>query len=402
MAQTNGEIIREYSNRPRRYANIDGLFELHCGLWLLGMALVADAGRLAPLAWRPAFVVGVVAWGPVLWFSLRALRRRVTDRRTGYVQLRRHWPSKPHEYVLFWIAMFVYCGILSWLFQFFRSAAIVALCNAALYGLLSRLDRIWKWAILLAMAGGPLILARPGVNLFKQPSIDLPARGALDNRWRDHVFSLSPQLKDGERMTPQEIARRPLAYYNIDGVGELGLGLLFSGTTILEWLHPHLSMIYFGILLAIVHYGGKAIKERITYRRTGFVDYRKWETVWRPALLAAVMPPLLVLALLIAHRLHWKITTPAALYGLFFAAGYAWGVVIWRVPWKWVVAALMTAGSLAIAFLPEDLIVPVVGRSMLGPFQLTFLLCGTLLLISGGITFWYYLRHTHPPAQEAA
>jgi hypothetical protein len=179
MAQTDGEIIREYSNRPRRYANIDGLFELYCGLWMLAMAFLADAGRLAPKPLRAAVVMGMALCGPVLWFSLRALRRRVTDRRTGYVQLRRPWPSKPREYVLFWIGMFVYCMILSLLFQFFRSAGIVALCNAALYGWLSRLDRIWKWAILPAMAGGPLILARPGVNLFKQPLPFMFLVGAL-------------------------------------------------------------------------------------------------------------------------------------------------------------------------------------------------------------------------------
>jgi hypothetical protein len=75
--------------------------------------------------------------------------------------------------------MFVYCMILSAFFQFFQSAAIVALCNAAIYGLLSRLDRLWKWPILLAMAGGPLILARPGVNPLKQPMPCIFLLGAL-------------------------------------------------------------------------------------------------------------------------------------------------------------------------------------------------------------------------------
>jgi hypothetical protein len=75
--------------------------------------------------------------------------------------------------------MFGYTGIISFLFQFFHSAAIVALGNAALYGWLSRLDRIWKWAILLVMAGGPLILVRPGVDLFKQPLPWIFVLGAL-------------------------------------------------------------------------------------------------------------------------------------------------------------------------------------------------------------------------------
>jgi len=202
-------------------------------------------------------------------------------------------------------------------------------------------------------------------------------------------------------MTPREIARRPLLYNNIDGVGELGLGLLFSGCAMIWLFVPHLSMIYFAILIAIIHYGSKAIKERITYPRTGFVEYRRSQTVWIPAILGAVVSPLLLAAFVVAHRLHWKITTPAALYGLIFAAGYAWRLAL-TVRWKWAIAALMAGGSLTIAFLPADLITWAAGGSRPGPLLFIFLFCGTLLLISGGITFWFYLRHTHPPVLEAA
>jgi hypothetical protein len=160
-------------------------------------------------------------------------------------------------------------------------------------------------------------------------------------------------------------------------------------------------MIYFAILIAIIHFGSKAIKERITYPRTGFVEYRRLQTVWLPAILGAVVSPLLAAAIVVAHRLHWKITAPAALYGLILAAGYAWRLAL-TVRWKWAIALLMAVGSLTIAFLPADLITSVAGRSLLGPLLFIFLLCGTLLLISGGITFCFYLRHTHPPAQEAA
>lgn len=199
-------------------------------------------------------------------------------------------------------------------------------------------------------------------------------------------------------MTPQEIARRPLAYNNIDGVGELGLGLLFAGTAAIGLFVARGSMIYFAILIAIIHFGSKAIKERITNPRTGFVEYRNSRL---SAISGAVVSALLAAAIVVVHRLHWKITAPAALYGLILAAGYAWRLAL-TVRWKWAIAALMAVGSLTIAFLPADLITSVAGRSLLGPLLFVFLLCGTLLLSSGGITFWFYLRHTHPPAQEAA
>jgi hypothetical protein len=41
--------------------------------------------------------------------------------------------------------------------------------------------------------------------------------------------------------------------------------------------------IYAGLMSSIIHYGGKAIKQRITDPRTGFVEYRKR---WRPRVIA--------------------------------------------------------------------------------------------------------------------
>jgi hypothetical protein len=36
-----------------------------------------------------------------------------------------------------------------------------------------------------------------------------------------------------------------------------------------------------------------------------------------------------------------------------------------------------------------------------GAFLLTMMFYGTVLLVSGGFSFWLYLRHTEAPAQEA-
>jgi hypothetical protein len=67
-------------------------------------------------------------------------------------------------------------------------------------------------------------------------------------------------------------------------------------------------------------------------------------------------------------------------------------------------------GSLLIALLPEDLTAALSGGSSLpawfsassaGAFLLWLMLYGTLLLISGAISFWLYLRHTQAPVKEA-
>jgi hypothetical protein len=179
--QANQEIIREYADRPRRYVNAGGLLELYWGLWMLGMSLLAGASRLAPKSWRAAFVVGIVAWQVVLWIGLKAVRRRFTDRRTGYVEYRRRPGGTPK--LLIWaelVGISVVVPALCEFFPFLRSAAIVGVCNAALYAWFSRLDQPWKWAILLAMAAGPLILQWSGVELRKQP---LPWIGLVGALW---------------------------------------------------------------------------------------------------------------------------------------------------------------------------------------------------------------------------
>ena len=37
---------------------------------------------------------------------------------------------------------------------------------------------------------------------------------------------------------------------------------------------------------------------------------------------------------------------------------------------------------------------------VVGAYWLTFVVCGAVLMISGGISFWLYFHHTQAPAQE--
>src|ERR1035437_5315900 len=97
----------------------------------------------------------------------------------------------------------------------------------------------------------------------------------------------------------ENLLDRPMLYNNIDGVGELGLGFMFVAFATLMWLQAHSApdaiwhrvytlLVLMGIVLPVIHYGSKAIKERITYPRTGFVAYRKRDTVWLPMVLGAL------------------------------------------------------------------------------------------------------------------
>ena len=212
---------------------------------------------------------------------------------------------------------------------------------------------------------------------------------------------------------------RPKAYYNIDGVGELSIGFMCVSYALLQWLQVHtpegsvwnqmyMLFVYVGAMCAVIHYGSKAIKKHITYPRTGFVEYRTRDTVWRPLIIALGFGLLASIGFLIAARSHWDMTTPASLVGLVFAATYAHGIAR-TVRWKWAVVCVMAFGSLVIAVLPADLVGALASGSwvtrlfpakLVGALLLSMMLYGTTLLISGGISFWLYLRHTQSPARE--
>jgi hypothetical protein len=219
----------------------------------------------------------------------------------------------------------------------------------------------------------------------------------------------------------ESLLKRPFAYCNIDGMGELGMGFTTLGFGLLMWLQAHsprgavwhsvyMLFGYVGVMWLAIHYGTKAIKQRITYPRTGFVAYRKSNRMWRPMIIAFGISFVASAGLAIAARRHWDGPALGSLFGLFLAAAYAYGFAR-TVPWKWVVAAAMAGGTLVTAVLPASAIAAVGGdpratypasNGFAGTYLLCLLLYGALLTISGGISFWLYLRHTQPPAPEGA
>ena len=212
----------------------------------------------------------------------------------------------------------------------------------------------------------------------------------------------------------ESLLNRPKAYYNIDGVGELGTGFMCLGYALLQWMQVHapqdsvwhsmwMFLIYVALMGSIIHYGSKAIKKHITYPRTGFVEYRKRDTHWRPMIFGFIVSAALSAGLVLGLRRHWHMTTPVSLIGLLFAATYAHGIAR-TVRWKWAVVWVVALGSVAIAVLPADVVGAVGGGTSAtyrGAFLLTMMLYGAVLLVSGGISFWLYLRHTEAPVQEA-
>ena len=205
---------------------------------------------------------------------------------------------------------------------------------------------------------------------------------------------------------------RPRLYYNIDGLGELGGGVLSLGVALLLWLpansvwHKISWFLFLGLALAL-RYVIEAVKTHITYPRTGFVEYRRSERR-RTSIISAVVAALIPAGLFLAIRRHWDITAFASLAGLVFAAAYAYNIAR-AVRWKWVVVCAIALGSMAISFFPAEVLAAMAHDSLVthpvlaklgGVMVVSFLTYGAMLLISGGISFWFYLRHTQAPPQE--
>jgi len=206
---------------------------------------------------------------------------------------------------------------------------------------------------------------------------------------------------------------RPKLYNNIDGVGELGASILCLGYSLIlllimrspaESVWHRSSFLFFVGMLLLIHYGTKAVKTRITYPRTGFVEHRKQ---WRTAAIGAGVGALATFALTVVFRRRWDNSMLASLGWVVLATGYGYNAAK-ALRWKWFIAGAMAVASLVITFLPVNF-VRAVGREFparpdqakfLGTILLSAMVYGALLMISGGISFWLYLRHTRPPAQE--
>jgi hypothetical protein len=212
----------------------------------------------------------------------------------------------------------------------------------------------------------------------------------------------------------QNYMARPCRYNNIDGTGEMGMGLMMLGYTFLGyvqanlpqgsmWRHGLASMLlFFAVLLLMVGFilwFPKAIKKRITWPRTGYVAYRVGGKAWRKALVGvAVFSAVIAAALGCLRRLdtrHDWISLAWMGNVAIFGAGYAFWIYCFgrEHSWKWLILLFMALGLLAIALLvPGDIV---------GLRWLMLLFIGLTWLGSGGATLFWYIRHTQPPTPAA-
>lgn len=216
----------------------------------------------------------------------------------------------------------------------------------------------------------------------------------------------------------QSYLEQPKRYFNIDGLGEIGIGIMMLGFALVGWLQvtsPKSSLwngswgmpafLAFVFLMSVgIDRGTKFLKKRITYPRTGFVQYRQTAKtivitfVWSGACGA-------LFTWIMAKGRHINF---AALTGLAIAASYAYGIAR-SVRWKWFIVATLAAGSLAISCLPPEILarwIPNGGagkKSLVETMRLWLVeavFIGATMLVSGGITLCRYLRRTQAPGNE--
>jgi len=210
---------------------------------------------------------------------------------------------------------------------------------------------------------------------------------------------------------------QPKRYFNIDGLGEIDLGVMVLGFNLISWLQmltPEHSLwhrtwvflLYVALMVMVIDRGTKFVKKRITYPRTGFVEYRR-EAKGRIITIALGAVTAAAFAVLMAFG-H---VNAAAVMGMVVVPSYAYGIAR-AVQWKWLVVAVLAVGTLAIASFPASLLVSLVPDPTAGPksrfppdlagsclFEELFI--GATFLASGGITLSRYLSRTQAPEQAA-
>lgn len=202
---------------------------------------------------------------------------------------------------------------------------------------------------------------------------------------------------------------RPRRYANIDGTGEINLGLGCLGIALLIHVQSVLAkdsvwrnglgglllmLLVLGPALALGHWGGKAIKKHITWPRTGYVAYRRDGAAWwRRYIAPVVMGGVVAAGFELLVRRPEMMSVTRVVYLAVFAGAYAVFVLRSECWWKWLVWLLMGLGLLTIgASVPGDV------EELAQPVML-FL--GLVWLGLGGATLYWYIRHTEPGAPEA-
>ena len=198
--------------------------------------------------------------------------------------------------------------------------------------------------------------------------------------------------------------RRSLRYWYDDGLAELLVGALFlllAALFAIEGRAPagSLPAAFSAFGLPVLVIGGtiagglavRAIKERLTYPRTGYVSYPRA----RPARkgLAGILGGVisLVLVLILAARPGWIAALPAV-------QGASVALILGILALRSGLSRLAIQGSLALA---GGLAASFIGAEIWTGSALVFGVTGLASLGGGAYTLMRYLRATNPPAESA-
>jgi hypothetical protein len=160
--------VEEYVKRSKRYQNIDGTAEMGMGLMMLAFALLAYLQYIVPkssifghgfggFAFMYVILVPILGLG---WWSVKAIKRRITYLRTGYVAYRRDlkvrvpWAALSAGIAVAVVLVFRLArqhDAMS-LFRFMYAATFVALYVFTI--LRTSREHTWKWRIAVFMAIG--------------------------------------------------------------------------------------------------------------------------------------------------------------------------------------------------------------------------------------------------------
>ena len=195
---------------------------------------------------------------------------------------------------------------------------------------------------------------------------------------------------------------RNARYWNVDGLTEIAIGLQVLLVPLYLYGVAQTARGSFGrvvVVLALVLglpaaslFSGRvlvAVRRRFTYPRSGFVKYRQ---DWRPwvfglGLSLALLLVLLALKSMTANWVAWLLALQGVVPGaLTFYLGHLVRLV--RLQF---VGALCAVLGVAVAL---------AGAGLVQGMTIFWLGIGALYLLSGGVTFWRYVR-AHPVAAEA-
>jgi hypothetical protein len=166
------DSIKQYMERPKQYANIDGTTEMTYGILFLGIALYGGLQALLPGSsiWRhtpyalilmEAVIIPFICLG---YFAPKAIKRYITYPRTGYVAYRTSKEFNWAKVAQVCAAIAVIAAVIALLGRHIGAAlllpglAVAFVAWYCLFGILiSRTER-WKWFVYSSLAITLLII----------------------------------------------------------------------------------------------------------------------------------------------------------------------------------------------------------------------------------------------------